>query len=162
MYLMDSNSFITPANSYYDPEILPSFWCTLLDSFENHKIATIDMVEEEVTRGSGFLTDWFKNNVSGRFVLNSMEDVEVLKQYRVVLKTVRQNTQYAPEQKNRFFSGADPWLIATAKVYDYVVVTLEVLVGNNSKKVKIPNICEQFGVKYVDLREMMKSLGMRV
>jgi len=60
-----------------------------------------------------------------------------------------------------FLDGADPWIIAQAKVRGDVVVTHEKLVNDESTKVKIPNICVQFGVKYVDTYKMLRELGAR-
>jgi NADPH:quinone reductase-like Zn-dependent oxidoreductase len=55
--------------------------------------------------------------------------------------------------------GADPWVLAQAKADSIVVVTHEVLVPPNSKRVKIPNVCSQFGVLYVDTYTILRQTG---
>jgi hypothetical protein len=39
------------------------------------------------------------------------------------------------------------------------VVTLETLVSANSSKAKIPNVCREFDVEYVDTFGMLRELG---
>jgi hypothetical protein len=61
---------------------------------------------------------------------------------------------------------ADPWLIATAAVYGYTIVTFEKFVnvntGNPSGTPKIPNIAEKFHVRTTDLFHMIRDLGVRL
>ena len=62
---------------------------------------------------------------------------------------------------------ADPWIIATAKVNKLTVVTNEQKnIGlnkvNPSKSAKIPNICEDFDVRCITLREMLRELEFRL
>ena len=61
----------------------------------------------------------------------------------------------------QFSKGADPMLLAQAKADSSVVVTFEI--KNNleqekkpyGSKVKIPNICEHFEIKYISLYELL-------
>jgi Domain of unknown function (DUF4411) len=52
--------------------------------------------------------------------------------------------------------NADSFVIAKARVLKATVVTLE---KPKPKSVKIPNICEHFGVKCIDLEQFMESEG---
>ena len=38
------------------------------------------------------------------------------------------------------------------------IVTHEVIAPNNSKKVKIPNVCQAFGVDYISTYELLDKL----
>jgi len=69
--------------------------------------------------------------------------------------------RYESQQAQSFLTGADPWVIAQSKIDSAVVVTQEALVGINSKKVKVPNICDEFDVHYLDTYGMMRTLGAR-
>ncbi len=63
-------------------------------------------------------------------------------------------------EKDRFSDGADPLLIACALAYKHTVVTLESYVAVPTfKGVKIPNVCEHFGVRCVPPHQMLKELG---
>ncbi len=68
---------------------------------------------------------------------------------------------YAEPNRNLFLSGADPWLIAKAKVLDATVVTHETLVGPDSKKVKIPNVCRHFETRCCDIYDLLDRLSAR-
>ena len=66
---------------------------------------------------------------------------------------------YTPAAKAEFadVSNADGWLVAYAKVNGFAVVTHEVP-SNGLKRVKIPNICGQFGVEFFDTFDMLEDL----
>lgn len=49
---------------------------------------------------------------------------------------------------------ADPFLVASAKVNAAVLVTEEQFKPNAAK---IPNVCEHFSVKYMNLEQMMEA-----
>jgi len=43
-----------------------------------------------------------------------------------------------------------------------IVVTQEkLIIDSNTKKIKIPNLCQQYDVEYVNLFEMLKQLEVR-
>lgn len=59
----------------------------------------------------------------------------------------------------RFLDRADPWVIAHAVVDGGTVVTLEIEVPANSRKVKIPNVCNQLGIRSINTYQMLRELG---
>ncbi len=62
--------------------------------------------------------------------------------------------------KNR--SLADPWVIAHAMTENAVVVTKEEKeTAANSKRIKIPNVCETMGIRCINDFEMIGELGVR-
>lgn len=62
--------------------------------------------------------------------------------------------------KNR--SLADPWVIAHAMENNSVVVTKEEKVTQaNSTKVKIPNVCDNVGVRWINDFEFVQELNFR-
>lgn len=168
-YILDTNTFITAKNQYYAYDIVPSFWTCLLQEFQKSNVKTIDAVESEIMQGHDDLASWFQENVmdgisgSGeRYILPSKENQSVVNCYRTVADLVKTNPQYQEGHKNSFLSVADPWLIAAAKVGEHTVVTLEVLPAANTKKVKIPDICLQMGVPFLNLFEMMRKLQISI
>ena len=52
-------------------------------------------------------------------------------------------------------------MIAKSKVMGAILVTKEVLAPANTKKIKIPNICEVFDVQYIQTQEMIKKLEVK-
>lgn len=63
---------------------------------------------------------------------------------------------YSQVEVSRFLSGADPWLIAEAKTTGAKIVTHEVPVPDNSRKVKIPNVAKIFAVEHVDIFDLLE------
>ena len=70
------------------------------------------------------------------------------------------NQRLTDTSRNR--SMADPWVIAHAIAEQAVVVTKEekILVPASSK-VKIPNVCESMGIKYMQDYEFIKNVNIR-
>ncbi len=56
--------------------------------------------------------------------------------------------------------GADNTAAQTMSDNNYVV-TFEVIVPEGSNKVKIPNICKVFNVKYIEPYEMMRKCNVK-
>ena len=54
---------------------------------------------------------------------------------------------------------ADPWVIAHAMATGGAVVTHEQKNPAISNKVKIPNVCGHFGVRYIDVYLMLRERG---
>lgn len=169
LYILDTNTFITAKNTFYAYDIVPSFWSTLLGMFKIGKVKVIDAVAGEIADGNDDLAKWFGENIKksaddegGAYVIQAKQDGTVLQNYQDIANLVVQNTQYKESEKARFLSRADPWLIAAGKALNATIVTQEVLSGEGTRKVKIPDICQQVGVKYVNLYDMMRAVGIKI
>lgn len=62
---------------------------------------------------------------------------------------------------------ADPWLIAIAKKHSYVIVTDEVKnvnlnPVNPSKSAKIPDVCEQLGIRCISMNQFFQEISLSV
>lgn len=163
-YILDTNTFITAKNTYYAYDIVPSFWKVLLQRFSTGEIKTIDAVKK-IMQGNDDLAEWFHINVSvgksvngDRYVLSSMQNRDVIANYRLIADAVMHDTQYKENYKRSFLSVAAPWLIATAKADNHIVVTLEEMPPNNTTKVKIQAIYRKIGVSCINLYDMMRNL----
>jgi hypothetical protein len=61
-----------------------------------------------------------------------------------------------------FLAGADPWLIAKAMALkDAVVVTHEQFNPQIRRKFSIPNVCQHFGVQWIDTFELLSRTDAR-
>jgi hypothetical protein len=59
-------------------------------------------------------------------------------------------------------SLADPWIIAHAIDENLTVVTKEEKVTQlNSRKIKIPNVCDNMGVRWINDFEFVREIGIR-
>lgn len=158
-FWLDSNSFITPSKGPYGFDILPRFWSFLEQKAREGIIASSllvyrelqNHVEDELSRWAAKLKD------SGFFV---DPDPSVQAAFREIADYVKKS--YPAHQASQWLDGADPWLVAHARVHGGRVVTFEKRVAASSSKPKIPNVGEKFGVKTLDLWDLLRELGWRV
>jgi len=154
-YCLDANIFIQAKNFHYHFDICPGFWDWLDQQIET--VGSIVPIYEELVAGNDELEPWAKDRKETGFFAD-ISDPAVQEVFRSIAAYVVE--QYESHQAGKFLGGADPWLIAYAQVNDSTIVTSEVL-SPGAKKVKIPNICEKFGVDYTDCFTMLKSFGAR-
>ncbi|MCP1714506.1 putative nucleic acid-binding protein [Methanocalculus alkaliphilus] len=155
-YLLDANIFIEAKNRYYSFEIAEGFWEWLALLSDEQSFLTIKEVREEIISSyhDDQLEAWLKRFPLQQFIDT---DVEIQANQRKIANYILKHEVFSPENKYRFLEKADPWLIATAMAKGYTVVTHESKAGGGTKKVKIPNICEIFDVKYTNIFEVMKA-----
>lgn len=152
-YCLDANVLIQAKNSAYGFDIVPIFWRWLAGEFENGTIISTRSVYKEIVAGEDELAQWVK----GRKPCFLMPDKITQQNYSQIASYVAMN--YEPAHVNEFLAGADPWVIARSITNGLIVVTHEQKAGRGAKKVKIPNVCEQFDAKWIDLYTMMRRLG---
>ena len=153
-YLLDSNVFIEAKNRYYSFDIAEGFWDWLELFIEEQSFLTIREVRKELIDSDDRLKNWIMQFQLDQFIEGNRE---IQQNMRAIANYVLNHDTYSAENKSQFLAKADPWLIATAMAYGYVVVTHEARVGEGAKKVKIPNVCEMFGVLYINVFELMRT-----
>ena len=158
-YVLDADVFIEAARRYYAFDLAPKFWESLVHHAANGRIQSIDRVKKELERGKDKLATWATSQFSDEFASTDEEDVT--ESYTEVMGWVQAQDQFSDAAKADFASGADGWLVAYPKSKRHIVVTHEVLNPSIKRKVPIPNVCEAFGVSYVDTFAMLRELGVR-
>jgi hypothetical protein len=160
-YILDANCFIESAKQWYPFDIFPGFWDALIQKHREGKVFTLDVIEKEIKDGD--VKAWLQNDTHFRdsFVLKENKDNNVLTSYGEIVQWAEINPPFDRKNKDIFASGADGWLVAYAKTNNMIVVTQETLTDNQSKKIKIPNVCKQFNVEYINLFEMLKRLDVK-
>lgn len=164
-YLLDTNIFIESKNKFYSFDIAPGFWEQLEEQIVVGNCNIIDAVDSELMSGNeDELVQWWKS-VKGRhsgIVMRSKEDESVLNEFREIIKLVNKDSNFSRREIDRFFSGADPWISASAKVWNMKLVSFEALKGPGTRKVKIPDICNRIGVQCIDLYTMLREIGIQL
>ena len=157
-FWLDTDSFITPKNGPYGFDIAPGFWSFLEQKVNEGIIASSRLVYEELHNGAeDELRKWAEaRKDSGLFV---EPDSDVQAAFRKIADYVEDN--YPPHQATEFLKGADPWIIAHAKAHGGRVVTFE-RAAPHSKKPKIPVISDEFGVKAMNIYEVLRELGCKL
>jgi len=68
---------------------------------------------------------------------------------------------YNAGNRDHFLAKADPWMIAKAETTGATVVSHESRLEPNTKKVKVPNICDQFNVHCISTFQLLRALRAR-
>jgi hypothetical protein len=159
-YLIDSDVLITAKNSYYAFDFCPGFWDAILQGLEQGRVRSIDRVKTELLNGTSDdpLVEWVNEVVPAAFFVSTTES-EVVEAFQSIMLWVQQHPQYTPPAKAKFASGADGWLVAHASVHGEKVVTLEQPAPESQNSVKIPDVCNQFGVSTSTPFSMLRDLA---
>lgn len=157
LYIIDTNILITANNLQYPLDIMPKFWDLLLEKGGN-KTVLIDRVKSELLAGGDLLSEWVADNCDS-FINKTVNDTKVVNVYSSLIQDVQNNDQYFESAKQEFASVADSWICAHALAYNYVVVTLERYQPDAKKRILIPNICKQYGIKYISLIDYIREIG---
>lgn len=159
-YIMDANVFITAYRQRYPFDIAPSFWKQLIDKSAD-KMMIIEDVQNEILKGKDPLAEWYSNNSSSFTVLRIPEQ-EVIEAYSEIINSVNDNENYKQSAKDEFASIADSWICAYALAYEATIVTLETYQLGVKNRVKIPNVCREFDIKYINMLQFMREIGIRL
>ena len=162
LYLVDSNFFIQAHRAYYPLDVVTSFWVKISELAGQNKIISIDKVKNEIYDNSTHedeLKAWCVAHLPESF-FNSSEDV-IAKYVDIVNWANSMNHHYKPSAIEEFLGTdlADSWLVAFAMAKDCTIVTYEKSEPLGKRRIKIPEVCNQFGVRYVNTVDMLRELN---
>jgi hypothetical protein len=166
VFIIDSNILIEPHKTYYSFDFVPEFWVFIDRCITAKKIIILDMVYDEIAIGPDALSVWIKS-IQNLEPLNH-KNQKFINHYADILDFIQTSGFYKIEALNSWSipTVADPFLIAAAIENKYTVITGErpntgLNKTNPSPKVKIPDICAQFNVRWGNLFDMLIQLGFR-
>ncbi|AXA56337.1 DUF4411 family protein [Pseudomonas thivervalensis] len=158
-HLLDANTLIEAKNRYYGMAICPGYWSWLLLQNKAFELASIVSVKDELTKGKDDLAEWAKDNAT---LFHDISDDQTQAAFgQIAAAIAEQNGKMKVGALEEFLGGADPWLIAKAMTTGAVVVTHEVLNREVKRKFIIPNVCEMFGIPYMNTFELLNKLEAR-
>ena len=173
-YWIDTDVFIQAKNGPYAFDVTPEFWALLDSMNEAGRVASSSLVYRELQRVKDDLAEWARERRAtaedaqltlgpewARERRATSMFVEPDPDTQMAFQEVAQHVseRYDPNQAAMFLAAADPWLIAHAMASGGKVVTQETRAGENSKRVKIPNVCDAFGVESLNMDDMLRELG---
>ena len=168
LFLIDTSSLITPYRQYYAFDLVPSFWDKLKECFISGQIVILDKIWSELEKGGSGdnLSDWLKNNEPSISIYPYKTEA-IVRSYADVIRYIQTSNLYYESAIAAWAidSIADPWLIAAARVGNFIIVTEEqgssgISPKQKNKNPKIPDVAKAFGVDTVPLFEMMRRLKM--
>jgi predicted nucleic acid-binding protein len=156
IYCLDANVLIQAWQKYYNPKFCPGYWDVLIELGKQDKIFIPELVYEEITRTEDELSKWLKGS---KIPIRKISEPVTLSLQRIYL-TDPMHKSLVDNTKSR--SLADPWIIAHALHENAIVVTKEEKVtALNSKRIKIPNVCDNMGVKWINDFDLIGELGIQ-
>lgn len=158
-YLLDANTYIQAKNFHYRMHIVPGFWEWLDLQLEGGLAGTIHPVARELLNGNDVLTDWMDERKQRTL---RVDDEATQDAFTEIVNHVMTHSAFTEPHRSTFLEAADPWLVAKAVTVGAGVVTHESKVASDSKKVKIPNVCEAFKVPYLNAYDLLDSLDARL
>ena len=156
-YLLDADTLIQAKDEYYAFDICPGFWNWLEQENKAGRIFSVQAVREELARGDDQLAKWAADRDTGFFL---PADERTSGAMAAVSGWV-QAGDFRDDAKRIFLAGADHWLIAHALAHGHTVVTLEVHVDGEKRKVKIPTVCRALNVPPIRTLEMLRAERVR-
>jgi predicted nucleic acid-binding protein len=155
-YCLDANVLIQAWQKYYSPKFCPDYW-TLLNEFgRNDRIFLPQNVFEEIIKTEDDLAEWIKQSKIPIYEV----DGEVAECLRKVYAKNPIHQYLVDNTKQR--SLADPWIIAHASKENACVVTKEEKVTTpNTTRIKIPNVCENMGIRWINDFQLVEELNIQ-
>jgi len=155
-YCLDANVLIQAWQKYYNPKFCPDYWNILIELGNQDKIFIPELVYEEISRTEDDLSKWLKGSKIP--IRKISEPVTICLQKIYASNLIHQNL--VDNTKAR--SLADPWIIAHAIHENATVVTKEEKVtALNSNRIKIPNVCDNMGVKWMNDFQFIDELDIK-
>jgi predicted nucleic acid-binding protein len=152
-YCLDANVLIQAWQKYYNPKFCPGYWGILSELGNNGKIFIPEMVSEEIMRAEDDLSKWLKGS---KIPIKKITEPVTIH----IRKILEDYPLLVDNTKNH--SLADPWVIAHALHENATIVTKEEKVtALNSKKIKIPNVCDKMGIKWINDFQFIDELAIK-
>ena len=104
------------------------------------------------------ITNWLKQNPT--FILSP--EPEILKKYASLVNWVDNQKQFDAADKNEFYAKADGWLVAYASAHQMSVVSQEERAKVGSHRIKIPNLCDEMGVEFINFPKLIKQVDFKL
>lgn len=92
MFLIDSNSFITPYRQYYSFDFARSFWDNWSITLTVGKYAILDIVFDEILKGNDELKDWGAGLKPEHFI--DHREAQILSYYGEIMQYLQTSPYY--------------------------------------------------------------------
>jgi hypothetical protein len=164
VYILDTNIFIQAYRVVYPLDVATTFWAQINILAQRGHLISIDKVENELfTPNPDPLQTWCKDNLPTDFFVSTANSQAMACYSQVVNWVYSKAGHYRPAAINEFLGAdeADAFLVAYALAdrANRVIVTQETSDPLATKRVKIPEPCNHFGVRFVNTVGMFRELG---
>lgn len=163
-YWLDSSVFITAKDTMFGFDINASFWTWMDGALKEGTISAPRKVYSEIVenvRVTDDLATWVKARRKNGLCIEP--DHNALTALSTVTRYVfQENGRYKYPFALDFVRGADPYLIAAAIADGGIIVSQETDKKPLANRVRIPDVCDQFGVDCIKVWEMLRNLKVKL
>lgn len=133
-------------------DVFGSLWTKMANTIDSGIVISCGEVLDEISIGNDDLVNWVKIR-SAAFVTSGV-DVQlivrdILRKYPGLVTGTRKS------------NNADPFVIALAKQKDCTLVSDETKAGDG-QPVKIPNVCEEYGIRLIKFVDFLREVKISV
>lgn len=152
LYCLDTNVLVEAWNSYYSPQLCPSYWEVLKAMGAAGQIFLPSDVAKEISRTQDALAEWLDK--SGLPIRKNTEGVGLA--MRNIYAADERHMTLVDNIRGR--SLADPLVIAHAIDAGACVVTKEKLtLEPSAKRIRIPDVCKAMSVRCINDFEFLRE-----
>lgn len=151
-YCFDTSALIEPWVRLYPQEVFPSVWEKLKELADAGVIRAPTEVRIELERQSDGLTDWAG---ASRDLFLDLDRAQLVRVKEIV------NKYPQLVKPNSTKSQADPFVITLADTVKVPVVTYEGRAKIGAAP-KIPNVCDDLGIKYLSVVDVLRAEGFKL
>ena len=155
-YLLDANVFIHAADRIYRMRDFPGYWDWIRLQAEVGRLATVTAIREELV--SPGVSDWANSLPNHAF---RPPDTASDQAFELLSDWVNVQPRFTERAIDEFLTGADSDLIAAAIANSDTVVTYEISAPSSKRRVKIPDVCQAFGIECIFPQDMLAREGAR-
>ena len=160
-YLIDANTFITPYRGYAPMDVAVTLWDKFKGMSDNGTIVLLDRVQQELNINADALRQWVDVHFNVASIVSFQGSHQAVVNYGLVSKWAASQNR-SEKALNKFLdpNKADLFLVAYAATdpNNYTVVSFEVTNHNGPSEFKLPDVCNQFGVKCIPFQDMFREL----
>ena len=152
VYSIDTSALFDAYIRLYAPDIFPKWWALFEESVRGGLVRTTQAVFQDIAKKDDAILAWMKDHPHIVILIDDriqMEVKNILARYERLVDT----------RKNR--SGADPFVIALARINNACVITGEKPTGKIDKP-NIPDVCQAMNIRCINLLDFMRELKWRI
>jgi hypothetical protein len=143
-------------------DIHPSYWEKISQILKRKDVISIDKVKDEIYKHEDSLTNWCKTNIDKSFWFSSAGSIIEYAE----IQNWAQSKNYNQRALSEFADSknADPFLVAFAlnkkkENKEVTIVTLEISSPDSIKIVKLPDVCIEFEIRYININDFFREIN---
>lgn len=148
-YSIDTSAILDGWRRYYPPDVFPQVWSKIDELIDSGVLIATEEVLSELDKKDDEVYKWAKEHSSMFIPIDAAIQIEVS-------GILRAHKKLIDDRKNR--SGADPFVIALARIKNCTVLTGE-RPSNSNNRPHIPDVCSALGIRWVNMLEMFREQG---